>query len=120
LFWWLASWTFGWLGISLKQISMAERFEQSLVIGLGSYLLWKFPLGALLLLHLLNSYIYFGKHPVWKYINVTAQKLLQPLRKIPLRIGRVDFAPVLAITVIFFAAEGAGRGLGWLYARLPF
>jgi len=23
------------------------------------------------MLHLLNSYIYFGKHPFWKYINAT-------------------------------------------------
>jgi len=131
LFWWLASWTFGWLGITLKQISPAERFEQSILIGLGSYLLWKFPLGAILLLHLLNSYVYFGKHPFWKYINAVAQSLLSPLQKIPLQAGKVDFAPLVGITVIFLAAHviehgislGASfyiPGLQDIYARLPF
>ncbi len=117
--WWLASWLLGRLQI-LPPAALACRFQQSLVIGAGSYLLWKFPLGAVLLLHLLNSYIYFGKHPFWKYVNATAQALLQPLKKIPLRIGRVDFAPVLALALLFFAAELAARGLNQLYARLPF
>lgn len=117
--WWLASWVFVWLQI-LPPVSMAARFEQSVVVGLGSYLLWKFPVGALLVLHLLNSYIYFGRHAFWKYVNVTAQKLLQPLRKIPLRLGKVDFAPVLGVVIVFLLAEGAARGLGWLYARVPF
>lgn len=120
LCWWLASWVLGWAQILPATISAAERFEQSLVIGLGSYLLWKFPLVVLLLLHLLNSYIYFGKHPAWKYVNVTAQKILQPLRKIPLQLGKVDFAPVIGLVIIFLAAEGLGRLLWRLYARLPF
>jgi len=119
LFWWLASWVFGWLQISPKVVLPAERFEQSLIIGLGSYLLWKFPLGAILVLHLLSSYIYFGKHPFWKYIDATAQSLLSPLQKIPLRVGKVDFAPVLGLVVIFLTAHGIGIGFSWLYTRLP-
>jgi len=50
---------------------------------------------------------------------VNAQTLLAPLRKIPLRTGRVDFAPVVGIAIIFFAVELAERALIWLYARLP-
>ena len=66
--WWLLSWLLGRLHI-LPPVPMAGRVQQSLVLGLGSYLLWRFPLGAILLLHLLNSYIYFGRHPFWKYVN---------------------------------------------------
>ena len=120
LFWWLATWLFSWLQILPPPVSMAHRFEQSLVIGLGSYLVWKFPLGALLVLHILASYIYFGKHPFWNYVKLTAQELLRPLKKIPLRLGKVDFAPVLALTLIFLAAELAGRALNILYLRLSF
>ena len=120
LIWWLASWLWAWLQISPPPVSVAHRFEQSAVMGLNSYLLWQFPAVALLGLHLLNSYIYFGKHPFWNYVNTTAQRLLQPLRKIPLRLGRMDFAPVVGIALIFLAAEFAGRGLNLLYARLPF
>ena len=36
--------------------------------------------GAILGLHLLNSYIYFGQHPFWKYVNATAQTILRPLK----------------------------------------
>jgi uncharacterized protein YggT (Ycf19 family) len=118
--WLLLSWLLVWLQILPPPVSMAQRLEQSLVIGLGSYLLWKFPAGALLALYLLNSYIYFGRHPFWKYVGVTAQKMLRPLKKFPLQLGKVDFAPVLGIVLIFLAAEGIGRGLTWLYVRLPF
>jgi uncharacterized protein YggT (Ycf19 family) len=117
--WWLASWLLVWLWI-LPPVSMPHRLEQSAVIGLDSYLVWTFPAGALLALHLLNSYIYFGRHPFWKYVNAAAQRLLVPLRRIPLRVGKVDFAPVVALGLFFLAAECAGRGLNWLYGRLPF
>ena len=116
--WLVLSWPLGWM--QNLPATMTLRIEQSVVIGLGSYLVWKFPAGAILALHLLNSYIYFGRHPFWKYINVTAQKLLAPLKKIPLQVSKVDFAPVLALGLLFLAAEFAGRGLNFLYLRLPF
>lgn len=112
------SWPLGWM--QNLPVAMTTRIEQSLVIGLGSYLIWKFPAAAILGLHLLNSYIYFGRHPFWNYINVSAQNLLVPLKNIPLRVGKVHFAPVLALGLLFLAAEFAGRGLNWLYVRLPF
>ena len=120
LVWWLASWLLVRLEIIPRPVSAAHRIEESLVIGLGSYLAWKFVAAALLVLHLLNTYVYFGKHPFWNYVNATAQNLLAPLRKIPLRAGRVDFAPVVGMAILFFAAELAERGLVWLYAQLPF
>jgi uncharacterized protein YggT (Ycf19 family) len=113
----------GWLlersHILPPSVSLLHRLEASLVIGLAGYLAWKFLIGALLALHLLNSYVYFGKHPFWKYMNATAQTLLTPLKKIPLRAGRVDFAPVVGIALVFLIAQLAGRGLGLLYAQLP-
>ncbi len=117
--WWLSSGLLVWLWI-LPPVTTAHRLEQSAVIGLDTYLVWKFPAGALLALHLLNSYIYFGRNPFWKYVGVTAQKLLSPLKRIPLRAGKVDFAPVVAIGLLFLAAEAAGRALNYLYIRLPF
>jgi len=118
LFWGLASWPFAWLHPK-PAMSAAHRIEEALVIGLGSCLAWKFLIGALLVLHLLGSYIYFGKHPFWKYVDATAETLLKPLEKIPLRAGKADFAPVVGIAIVFLLAEAAGRGLVWLYARLP-
>jgi uncharacterized protein YggT (Ycf19 family) len=117
--WCVASWLLVWLQIMPPPISMAQRLEQSLVVGLGGYLIWKIPVGLLLALHLLNSYIYFGKHPFWKYVNATAQKILRPLQALPLRLGKVDFAPVVGMVILFLAAEGVARWLTWLYAKLP-
>jgi uncharacterized protein YggT (Ycf19 family) len=119
LFWGLASWPFAWLHPK-PAMSAAQRIEEALVIGLGTYLVWKFLIGALLALHLLNSYIYFGKNPFWNYVNATAQTLLSPLEKIPLRAGKVDFAPVVGIALVFLIAGLAARALAFFYSRLSF
>ncbi len=118
--WWLASWVLAWLAIVPPPVSAAHRIEESLIIGLGSYLAWKYAAGALLVLHLLNSYIYFGKHSFWYYVGAEAQTLLRPLRAAPLRAGKADFAPVMGIVLVFLFAELAERGLAALYSRLPF
>jgi uncharacterized protein YggT (Ycf19 family) len=119
-FWWLATWLLTWLQIIPQPVSAAHRIEAALIVGLNSYLVWKYVIGALLTLHLLNSYIYFGKHPFWSYVNAEARTLLSPLRAVPLQVGRVDFAPVVGLALVFLAAELAGRGLFFLYGRLPF
>jgi uncharacterized protein YggT (Ycf19 family) len=117
--WWLASWLLAWWTIVPQPVSALHRVEESLVIGLGSYLAWKFAAGALLILYLLNSYIYFGKHPFWNYVTNEAQTLLRPLQIIPLRAGKVDFAPVVGIALVFLLGELAERCLAALYLRLP-
>jgi uncharacterized protein YggT (Ycf19 family) len=119
-FWWLASWLLTWLQIIPQPVSAAHRIEAALIVGLNSCLVWKYLIGALLALHLLNSYIYFGKHPFWSYVNAEARTLLSPLRAVPLQAGKVDFAPVAGLALVFLAAELAGRGLFFLYGRLPF
>jgi uncharacterized protein YggT (Ycf19 family) len=119
-FWWLASWLLASLQIIPEPVSPAHRIEESLVIALGSYLVWKYLMGALLALHLLNSYIYFGKHPFWIYVHAGAQTLLSPLRAVPLRVGKVDFAPIVGIALVFLLAELAGRGLVLLYGKRAF
>jgi uncharacterized protein YggT (Ycf19 family) len=120
LIWWLATWPLAGLAIIPLPVSAAHRIESSLILGLGSYVVWKFLAAALLVLRLLNTYIYFGRHPFWNYVDNSAQALLAPLKKIPLRLGKADFAPVVGIALVFFAAEGAERILIYLCARLPF
>jgi len=126
--WWLATWLFAGLEVGNgshthympRPISATQRLESALIIGVGSYLVWKFVIGILLTLYLLNTYIYFGKHPFWDYVNATARTLLLPLRQIPLRFGTVDFAPVAALAITFLVAEQAQKWLGWLYGHLPY
>ena len=40
--------------------------------------------------------------------------------EVPLRLGKVDFAPVVGVALVFLVAELAGRGLVLLYGKLPF
>jgi uncharacterized protein YggT (Ycf19 family) len=53
-----------------------------------------------LFLHLLVSYVYLGSSPVWDFISLTARNLLAPLKWLPLRTRRVDFAPLVGIVLI--------------------
>ena len=118
LVWGLASWPLAWLQTIPQPVSLARRLAESLIIALGSYLVWKFLIAALLGLHLLNSYIYFGKNPFWNYVNATSNQLLRPLQNIPLRAGKADFAPVAGIALVFLLAGLAGRALVFIYGRL--
>ena len=103
-----------------RPVSAWQRLETSAIVGAGSYLVWKFVIAGLLILHFLNTYVYFGKHPFWAYVNATARKLLSPLGKIPLRVGKMDFAPVAGIALTFLAAKLLQEALVWLYARLAY
>jgi uncharacterized protein YggT (Ycf19 family) len=100
--------------------SALHRLEQAGVIGLGVYLVWKYLITSLLLLHLLSSYVYLGNHVFWNFLAVTGRNMLAPFRFLPLRIGKIDFAPPFAIATVLFAARFAERGLTILYRRLPF
>lgn len=115
IFWWLASWLFAWMEIVPEPASELRRAGEALIVGVGSYLTWEFVIVALLILHLLNSYIYFGRHSFWNFVNAEAQTLLLPLKKIPLRIARIDFAPIVGVALVILIAIEAGKLLGWLY-----
>jgi len=119
LCWYLLSLLLSRLGIIPPAISRTHRLEQALVVGLGSYLSWRYFIGGLLALHLVSSYVYLGNRPFWSFVALTGRNLLAPLRWAPLRLGKVDFAPVVGIALVFFAAELAERGLTELYQRLP-
>jgi uncharacterized protein YggT (Ycf19 family) len=98
-------------------VSPLHRIEQGATIGLAFYVSWEYLLYALLLLYLLSNYVYLGNHPLWPFVTVTGRKLLYPLRF--LRIGKVDFAPIIAIVLLFVLAGLAQRKLTVLYTRLP-
>jgi uncharacterized protein YggT (Ycf19 family) len=117
--WYLLSLLLSRLGIIPPPLSNTHRLEQALVIGLGSYLSWRYLIGCLLALHLVGAYVYLGDQPFWGFIASTGRNLLAPLRWVPLRLGKVDFAPLVGIALVFFAAELAERGLTELYQHLP-
>jgi uncharacterized protein YggT (Ycf19 family) len=74
---------------------------------------------ACLGLYLLSSYIYFGNQPFWNFVSLTGRNMVRPLSWLPLQIGKIDLAPLLAIALVFVASEFAQRGLTMLYGRVP-
>ena len=107
------------LGLIRAALSPAARIEQAVAVGLGSYLLWKYLIGVLLGLYLLSSYVYFGNQPFWSFVGLTGRNLLAPLRPVPLRLGRADFAPLVGAALVFFVAYWAQRGLTVVYRHPP-
>lgn len=111
-----------------------------LVFGIGeiprewsvSTILWQSPfvavsfgcsfllvMAAVLALHLIHSYVHFGEHDVWPFIDRTAKVYLSPLRRFPLMFGRFDFAPILGILVFWFLNRIGDRGIRWVWEQLP-
>jgi uncharacterized protein YggT (Ycf19 family) len=91
---------------------------QGVVVGLAVYLALKFFLAGLFALHLVSSHVYLGEGPLWSFVNTTARGLLRPLRRLPLRAGQIDFAPLVATVLVLCAAAFSQRVLTQLYQRL--
>lgn len=119
LLWTLCSPLLSKLGLLPLPKSPVHRWEQAGVMGLAALLSWKYLLMGFWLLHLLNSYLYLGNHPFWNFVNATSRNLLSPLSWLPLRLGRVDLAPPVAILLVLGAGEYAPLWLTELYRRLP-
>ncbi len=115
--WWIVS------GLLLR-LNMVPRntnghlLTQGVMIGLGGYLTLKYMVIALLVLYLINSYVYLGEYSLWNFVNLTARRLLRPLQWLPLRLGKIDLAPVVCMILVAVAAEYAQRGLNQLYLKL--
>ena len=118
-FWIIIGPLLGLMGVQAAAVSFRHLVEQAVVIGLGAWLCWQFLIIAVLVLHMVASYVYLGNAPFWNLITITAQNLLRPLAALPLRAGKIDFAPVLALTVVVLASFFIPQLLVWLYARLP-
>ena len=74
--------------------------QQSLLLSGTMCCTLKFLLPPLLLLHLVSSYVYLGASPAWQFVSQTAENLLAPLKPLPLRISKLDFAPLAGMALI--------------------
>jgi uncharacterized protein YggT (Ycf19 family) len=88
---------------------------QSLLISVDACLVWRHVAAAVLLVYFLNSYVYFGNHPLWTFAEATAQRLLQPLRRVPLQPGRIDLKPVLGMVLVYLLGEVLAHWLPRFY-----
>lgn len=97
--------------------SLAHLAEQGSLIGAALYLSLQYLLPAFLFLHLIASYVFLGANPLWDFVGGTARNLLEPLRRVPLQIGRVDFAPVVGVVLIFLLLYGLPKVILWEMAN---
>ncbi len=91
---------------------------QGAVVGLAAYLALKFLLVAILALHIVNTHVYLGELPFWKFVNTTARGIMRPFKWLPLQAGRIDFAPVLMMAVVLFASDVGQRELTRIFRSL--
>ncbi|MCF7708692.1 MAG: hypothetical protein K9N52_07325 [Verrucomicrobia bacterium] len=115
LLWFLASWYFVYLEIIPPRRDLMEVLGQSAVIGLSSYLVWQYLLIIVFLLHLINSYVYLGNAPFWKYVDTTGIKLLRPLKWLPLSLGKIDFSPLVGIGIVIVISYFAEDWLSQMF-----
>lgn len=88
------------IGVTSPVRSKTVFLEQGLILGFNAYLSLKFLLVAFLFVHLIISYVYLGSNPVWDFVSTTSRNILYPLNWLPLKLGRVDFTPVLGIILV--------------------
>jgi uncharacterized protein YggT (Ycf19 family) len=102
----------------ISPFSPCRLVAQGAIAGAAVYLLLKYFFLALMALYLLNGYVYLGESPFWDLVNSSARSVLRPFRWLPLRIGPVDLAPLLAAALFLIAAQLCQAGLSRLYQKL--
>lgn len=88
------------MGIVSSARNAARLTAQALLVSSGLILSLKYLLPPLLLLHLVSSYVYLGENPVWSFVSHTSQRLVLPLSKLRLQLGKFDLAPLLGAALI--------------------
>jgi uncharacterized protein YggT (Ycf19 family) len=89
------------LGLVVPAKSLGHISTQGLLIAAAMLLSVKYLVGTVLFLHLLSSYVYLGSNPLWDFVAATSANLLGPLRRLPLRAGKLDLAPLAGIVLVF-------------------
>jgi hypothetical protein len=107
------------MGLTPPISSAAHLLEEAVVLGLSGFLAWRFLILGLLLLHVVNSYVYLGDFPWLQFVSTTTKNLLHGLDWLPHRFGKVDVLPILAIAAVAGLDRLAAHGLPRLLERLP-
>jgi uncharacterized protein YggT (Ycf19 family) len=95
------------LEITASPTSSLRLAQQGLLLGVGLFFTLKYLLSALLFLYLVVSYVYLGSNPFWDFVTAASRNVLAWLRWAPLRIGKLDLAPLVGVTLIFLILHWA-------------
>ncbi|MGA4644148.1 hypothetical protein [Limisphaera sp. 4302-co] len=98
------------LGLLPQPTPWPWRAWQALVMGVGCGRAWVPVVTGLLVLYWLNLYVYFGRHPIWDYVARIGRRWVSPVRWLPLRVARMDFAPVALALLVGWVGSVADHG----------
>ena len=116
-----------WLGLSLplqwlrllpQEHSWRHPALQAVLIGAGAWVSGGWMICGLLLLRLVNTYVYLGTHPFWDFVHQVGGVALRPLEWLPARFGKLDLTALAGALVIGFATHLSELGLAHLYFHL--
>ena len=91
--------------------------QQSLVVGLSQVCVLRWAAAVILILHLLNLYVYLGNNPVWEFVQQTGERLSRPFAIF--RFGQLDLSPIPALVIYWGAFSVFGWGFPWLRTVMP-
>ena len=86
------------LGLVSQPIDLASHLPVMMALDLRAAV---YLMMGLLVLYLLNSYIYFGEKTFWQNVDSSGRRLLIPLRPLRLVVGKIDLVPVLGIGLAY-------------------
>jgi uncharacterized protein YggT (Ycf19 family) len=107
------------LNITPLEHSHPRTTVEGFLLGLSALLTWRYLIIGILVLYFANTYIYFGRSPLWQFVQVTGQNLIKPLRPLPIQLGKMDFRPLLMIALVGGLAYGCRLALEQIYFHLP-
>ncbi len=100
-------------------VSWRCLWEQAVVFGVMALLTWRYALVLILLLYLIQSYVYLGNHYSWSFLNLTAKNILRPLENRSIQLGKFDLRPAIGIVVILGFSACIRWAMVEIYQRLP-
>lgn len=111
---------FGVFGVLPTSIPIPLLIWQALWISLSAWVgvYWLFVL--LMILYLIHSYVYLGKWEGWDWLEGVGDRLLFPLKKLPLQWARIDFAPLVFLILNWLIYSTLLRLILFGYQARPF
>lgn len=108
---------FSMLGLAPDPVSYGHLAQQAVVVGISAFLVLKYLLLFILLLNVVNAYVFLGDLALWHFVNTSAKNMLRPIAW--MRLGWIDLGPFIGIVLLLLASYFGPACLAGLYQQLP-
>ena len=109
--WPLIHWALMTMGLLSPVPDFRRLAWQSGAVALGGWISLRWVISLILLAGMVLNHVYVGAHPIWEFAEVTARRLMSPLRWLPLRVFQADFLPLVLLIVVWVFSIWCTRGL---------